>query len=125
MKTYKVLVPFVIYLIIAVGMLGIYKWADEALSYRTALAWAFYAGFRALYLSVLGEKAVRQLRHAAVDQPSLMLMTIVVGIIPFIFLGWLGCLAAGCVSFAFEYHSYRLVRKYTWSINYGRHHDQR
>lgn len=123
MKTSKVVVPFVIYLIIAVGMLGIYKWVGETWSYRIALAWAFYAGFRALTLTVLGGKAVKQFECLEEDQKSLILMTAVVGIIPFMFLGWLGYMALGLVTWAFEYQSYQLVRKYTWSINYGRHHD--
>ena len=54
MKTSKGVIPFVIYLIIAVGMLGIYKWAGLALTHRIAMVWTFYAGARALCLAVLG-----------------------------------------------------------------------
>ena len=121
MKTSKGVIPFVIYLIIAVGMLGIYKWAGLALTHRIAMVWTFYAGARALYLAVLGGKAVEIWLKSTTDQASLTFMTVVVGIIPFIFLGWWGPLAFGCVSFAFEYQSYQLVRKYTWSKTHGRH----
>ena len=121
MKTSKGVIPFVIYLIIAVGMLGIYKWAGLALTHHIAMVWTFYAGARALCLAVLGGKAVDIWLKSATDQASLTFMTVVVGIIPFIFLGWLGPLAFGCVSLAFECLSYQLVRKYTWSKTHGRH----
>jgi len=125
MKSYKVVVPLVIYLIIAVGMLGIYKWVGDRTTYMIAMAWTFYAGFRALYLTVLGGKAAEQMLVGNYNQQSLVFMTIVVGVIPFLFLGWMGPLAFGCVSFAFEYQSYLIIRKYTWSKNHGRHYHQR
>lgn len=123
MKTSKVAVPLVIYLIIAVGMLAIYKWVGESLSYDATIAWALYTGFRALYLIVMREKAVELFMTHNVDQKGLVLMTIAVGIFPFMVLGWWGCFSVGCVCLAFERNSQRLIQEYARSKEDGRHYD--
>lgn len=95
-------VSIAVHLIIAVLMMGVYKWLGQANTHTMALIWTVYTGLRALCTVLCGGKLLSEM-GLDLDRPEgLTLITLSVGIIPFIVLGWLESLAFGCVCFAFE-----------------------
>lgn len=98
----RTVISIAVHLIIAVLMIGVYKWLGQSVAYNIAMAWTIYTSIRALIVVLLGSNACRKLGIVSEDPEGLMFITISVGIIPFIILGWYSTMAFGCVCLAFE-----------------------
>lgn len=116
MNITKVLVPLVIYLIIAVGMLAVFKWVGLESTKTWALIWASYIGGKALSLVVWRDGFIKAGKMDE-DTDTSIKITLAVGIAPFIFLGWWECLAYGIVTLSFEMLSTNIIKEYKRSTS--------